>query len=369
MTAELYVTTEVPIELIFTDVDVRTANKEHTIPSFTEEWFAHHKVYSDVSLMRMEPHQELFRYFYGETLASPEPYLDWYEGIHRLRGIVPPMEREGLLNQKRMEFENMRFYLQNDPSYFTDHPPQVTYRTPGRFNIQDGHHRAAFLYCSGLRRIPVRMPRADYERWMNPEALEDTLHTMAVQQRDLIYTPILHPRFYEMRSERDEFYKTRLDVILEYLGPRNLKRLKVLDIGCNIGYYARHFTREGARVTGIEPDPQHTDLLMQLNRLERADFELVCEPLERLVGLQGYEVGLLLTVFYHFMGDPDLSERFLGIVDCAVQGLLFWESGDRIEEEKSLLFKHTGFEDYVKLADTFGTGKYRELGVFLKRPR
>ncbi|GIO88647.1 hypothetical protein J25TS5_55790 [Paenibacillus faecis] len=369
MTAEQYVTTEVPIELVFTDVDVRTAQKEYTIPSFTEEWFTHHKLHSDISLMRMEPHRELFRYFYGESGASPEPYLAWYERIHHLRGVAPPMDREGLLNQKRMEYVNMRSYLQNDPGYFTEHPPLVTYRTPGRFNIQDGHHRAVFLYCSGLRRIPVRMTRADYETWLNPEALEDTVQTIALQQRKLIYTPILHPHFYGKRSERDEFYKTRLDVILEYLGPRDLKRTKVLDIGCNIGYYARHFTREGAQVTGIEPDPQHTELLMRLNRLERADFELVREPFERLVGLQGYEIGILLTVFYHLMGDSGLSERFLSTVDRAVHGLLFWESGDRIEEEKSLLFKHTGFEEYVKLADTFGTGKYRELGVFLKRPR
>ncbi|WP_410769033.1 class I SAM-dependent methyltransferase [Fontibacillus sp. BL9] len=360
------VTAVVPVELIFTDVDVRTAHKEHLIPDFTEAWYAHHLLFSDISIIRLEPHRVLFRYLMGDPAATAEPYLDWYAKIHELRGQSPELDNKELLMQRRMEFINMRDYLQTGSSFFGDHPVQVSYRTPGRFNIHDGHHRASFLYCSGLRRIPVRMPEPDYERWLNDNALSETEATIARQQRKLFYTPILHPQFYNVRSERDEVYRTRLDYILEYIGPRNLRDKSVLDIGCNTGYYSRHFTREGAKVTGIEPDSYHFELLEKLNRLENTSFELLTEPLERSQLSNEYEIGLLLTVFYHLMRDPEKREPFLAAVDRSVRSMLFWESGDNVAEEKNMILNATSFKSYVKLADTFGTGKYRELGVFLK---
>ncbi|RCX16953.1 uncharacterized protein DUF1698 [Fontibacillus phaseoli] len=364
--SEVSVTVEVPVELIFTDVDVRTANREHLIPDFTEMWFAHHLSFSDISIARLEPHRMLFRYLMGVPAASPEPYLDWYVKIHTLRGQSPELDNNELLMQRQMEFINMRDYLQTGSTFFSDYPIEVSYRTPGRFNIHDGHHRASFLYCSGLRRLPVRMTKPDYERWLNDHALLETEATITGQHRKLFYTPILHPHFYNVRCERDEVYKTRLDYILEYIGLLNLRDKNVLDIGCNIGYYSRHFTREGAKVTGIEPDSYHFELLKKLNLLERTPFELITEPMERSQLNKEYEIGLLLTVFYHLMRDPMKREPFLAVVNRSVRSMLFWESGDNIEEEKSMLLNGTSFKSYLKLADTFGTGKYRELGVFLK---
>ncbi|MEF2965957.1 DUF1698 domain-containing protein [Paenibacillus sp. M1] len=363
---EQMIVANVPVELIFTDMDVRTAKRERGIPSFTEKWYAHHLLHSDISIPRLEPHRLLFRYFMGDPAASPSPYLDWYEAIHSTRGLEPPLSGSGLLRQRQSEFHNMRDALKKGLSYFTEHPVEARYNLPGRFNIRDGHHRASFLYCSGLRRIPVRMPHSDYKRWTDDEALKQAENKMADPKRKLIYTPILHPAFYHMRSERDEVHKTRLDYILEYLGMRNLRGLKVLDIGCNIGYYSRHFVREGALVTGLEPDNFHHEFLVVLNRLEHASFRLITEPMEALENLEEHDIGLMLTVFYHLMSDPARREPFLSALDRSVRGMLFWESGDRIAEEKSLLLNGTGFKTYVKLADTFGTGKYRELGVFLK---
>ncbi|MET3546508.1 SAM-dependent methyltransferase [Paenibacillus favisporus] len=361
-----YVVTEIPVELLFTELDVRSARTDHLIESFTDRWYEHHLQYADISIMRFVPHRELYRYFAEEPGAAPDAYLDWYEQIHVTRGITPLMAQKELLNQRRLEYDNMQSELRSGPDFFFDHPVKAKWNPAGYFNVLDGHHRACFLYCLGFRRIPVRLPLQDYTVWLHSAAAAEVEQTMKDQQRTLIYTPILNPRFYDMHSERDETYPTRLDHIARFLGPGKLKGRSVLDIGCNIGYYARHFVREGADVTGVEPDPDHHTLLHKLNAMERTAFSVITERFEETEAVQQYDIGLLLTVFYHMMKDPEACRRFLAQLDRSVCGLLFWESGDAIESEKKLLIENTGFKHYEKLADTFGTGKYRELGVFRK---
>ncbi|GIP26071.1 hypothetical protein J23TS9_12010 [Paenibacillus sp. J23TS9] len=355
---------EVPVELIFTDIDVKSSQTEHLIEQFTETWYEHHLQYSNISIIRFEPHRELYRYFLGQS-ASAGAYLDWYSKIHTTRGLEPPMSSEEILHQRKMEFINMKNELSNQSSFFSEHPIHASYNPSGYFNIKDGHHRALFLYCCGFRRLYMAMSKENYEQWMNKEQAAVVQETVQTQKRQLIYTPILNPAFYSWRSERDEIYPTRLDYMLRYLGPYHLHELRILDIGCNIGYHARCLTREGAEVTGIEHDPNHFQLLQELNRLERTHFRWIPEPFET-TETERYDIGIMLTVFYHVMKDEKVCGTFLSKLNASISHLLFWESGDEIDAEKKLLMDNTDFTYYEKLADTFGTGKYRELGVFLK---
>lgn len=354
----------VPVELLFSDIDVKSSNTEHLILSYTDAWYEHHLRYSDLSIMRFEPHRELFRYLSGQS-ASASPYLDWYRNIFVTRGLDPPISPTELLRQRKEEFENMLGELAKKSSFFYDHPIEVRYNPSGYFNIKDGHHRASFLYCCGFRKVFVQMSAKDHKRWVNTKQAAAVKRTIEAQQRRLIYTPILNPAFYGWRSERDENYPTRLDYMLQYLGPHHLRGARVLDIGCNIGYHARCLTREGAIVTGIEHDPVHCELLEKLNDLERTHFDWIEASFENTEP-GSFDIGILLTVFYHVMKKEDVCDAFLSKLNASVSQLLFWESGGDPEAEKKLIFDNTDFAYYEKLADTFGTGKYREFGVFLK---
>jgi SAM-dependent methyltransferase len=180
-----------------------------------------------------------------------------------------------------------------------------------------------------------------------------------------LYTPILAPLFYERLAERDVAAPTRLETILRFLGPRRLEGQRVLDIGSNIGFYAQHFAREGALVTGVEPDPEHVRLAELLNELCGVRYQIRREPFQDCE-IPPHEVGLALTVFYHFSKDPAVRARFLQRIQSSVTTVLFWESGDEPEKEKGFLLEGTHFNRYQKLKDTYGTGKPRELGVFTR---
>ncbi|RAR44576.1 bifunctional 2-polyprenyl-6-hydroxyphenol methylase/3-demethylubiquinol 3-O-methyltransferase UbiG [Paenibacillus sp. MDMC362] len=359
-----YLNVEVPIELLFTDLVTEEGKKD--IQNYTDRWYEHHKLSADMPIMRFNSHKSLYRYFMNEQ-ASPSAYLDWYKKIYITRGIEPPLKDEKLIAFRKDQFHMMKADLSSSGDFLHINPPLVKFnRAGGYFNLKDGHHRSTFLYCQGKRRIKVKMSNEDYIYWMNIEKLSEVDKSFHRHQRSLIYTPILHPSYFHLKSERDQTYPTRLDVIMDFLGSRSLRGTKVIDIGCNIGYYARHFAREGAHVTGLEPMDEHYDLALRLNRLEKVNFNLLPDRFESSSRLQRYEIGLLLTVFYHLMGDRVIRNAFLRKINQCVTDMLFWESGGEPETEKSLLLQNTHFTRYVKLAATSGTGKVRELGVFLK---
>lgn len=360
-----HVTAQVPIELLFTDLV--SEDEKYVDPNYTVRWYKHHKLFADIPIMRFQSHKNLYRYLMNEK-DTPQAYINWYRMIHTTRGIFPPNSSdEYVIAFRRNQFHMMKEALSSNSDFFHQNPPFVKFnRTGGYFNLKDGHHRSTFLYCQGKRRIDVKMSKEDYSYWLNREELSEVDKSFQKYHRSLIYTPILHPSYYHLKSVRDQTYPTRLDVILDFLGLRSLRGTKVIDIGCNIGYYARHFAREGADVTGLEPLEEHYDLALRLNRLERVHFNLLSDRFESSSRLQRYEIGLLLTVFYHLMGQRNILNAFLEKINQCITDMLFWESGGEPETEKALLLQNTHFTRYVKLASTSGSGKERELGVFLK---
>ena len=84
---------------------------------------------------------------------------------------------------------------------------------------------------------------------------------------------------------------------------------------------------------------EHYELARRLNVLERVHFDLKEERFERSSLTETYDIGLLLTVFYHVMDDLPAREAFLRKLDQSVTGVLFWESGAEPEKEKAILLR------------------------------
>ncbi|WP_246059781.1 class I SAM-dependent methyltransferase [Paenibacillus lautus] len=357
--------TKVPLELLFTDF-IDEEHKTVLIPHYTDAWYEVHKRYGDLPIARLTPHLQLFRYLMGQG-EYPKLYLDWHASLFTTRDMEVPISDYDILEHFRLQYRTMAALFANDPEYFNENPVLVEYdRKGGYFHVKDGHHRAIFQYCSGVRKVPARMIEHDYEFWKHTDVVNQVTEVFSRHLRTLIYTPIMNPHFMHLKSERDDVYPTRMDLIMEYLGSSSVRGKRVIDIGCNIGFYARHFTRQGAIVTGYEPLAEHYELARQLNVLERVHFDLKEERFERSTCSDTCDIGLLLTVFYHLMDDVPVREAFLRKLDQSVTGMLFWESGAEPEKEKAILLAGTHFDRYEKLADTEGTGKKREFGVFLK---
>lgn len=120
---------------------------------------------------------------------------------------------------------------------------------------------------------------------------------------------------------------------IEPLLPADLSGRKVLDIGCNAGFYCFELARRGADVTGIEPDPRYLaqarwaaeryGLADRIRFEEMRVYDLASRP-------EHYDVTLFMGVFYH-LRYPLLA---LDIVARRTSWILVFQTLTLPEEER-----------------------------------
>ncbi|CAO4183189.1 methyltransferase domain-containing protein [Methylorubrum extorquens] len=350
----------VPVELLFTeDWRVTGAHVESTTPA----WLEHNSIYSGTSIGRLWPHQRLFEYFRQGFNVEQLSYVKWHQDNFRLRDLQPPFNDHDLLVFRFEQFRKWNEILDTEGVKSPEFTLPVRFdEKANRWMLVDGHHRSAFLRTSGVRHVQVTAIGKDWETWHHLAGVEAVHSVIDAQRRTEFYTPILHPEFQALKPLRDFAYKSRLDYIVEFLGPR-CRSGTLVDIGSNGGFFAHHFMREGFNVVGFDPDPNHHALATALSMLYRlpATFEDV--PFQDASNNHRFDGALLLTVLYHFLEKQE-HRPLLAKLDALVEHFVIWESGSRPDDEKRQICDHTKFIHYVKIANTYGTGRMRELGIF-----
>lgn len=348
----------IPVELLFFE---RT--EDVAIDVYTEAWKELHRELADYPIICSKPHKSLYEFFINGKVF-PVAYCEWWSETFSTRGLNSGMTNEDIIGQRFREFVLMQNNLNQGMDFFIKHPSMGKWNKKGYFNLWDGHHRALFLYYSGMRRIPVCVTEEDYVAWMNVEKAKSVYEIIKKQNRFEFYQPILNPYFTNIRSYRDDYTKSRLHHLLNFLGNKRLVGRSVIDIGACLGYFGQMFARMGAEVTMIEYDPTHYELLCELNKLMYVDCKTVMQPFETFETEDTFDIAIMLTVFYPYMKDTAVKKKFLDHINKYVNDLLIWESGDMIESEKEEILKHTKFRHFTHLCYTYGTGKFRELGIF-----
>ena len=213
------------------------------------------------------------------------------------------------------------------------------------------------------------MPEALAARW-DARSCADLDREVANQGRNGFYTPIMHEKYRKWKVSRPGV--KRLDLMRTFLGPVH-RRLSVLDIGCNTGFYGFHFYRQGFEVIGIDLDSSQLAIAKSLRSMYSADVAFELCGLREFEPGRRYDIVLALTVFWHMLGwgnkPASITPRELGDkLEELVGSALFWESGRRAEEEIKIIREHSGLSHYTRLGWTRATGKDREFGVFTRRP-
>ena len=347
-----------PVELLFSE---RT--EDNIMDSYPSAWLRQNKIWEDHPIESFEPYKNLFEFFLRGN-EFPTEYCEWWRGLFTSRGMACIFSDEQLIEKRFREFIIMQQRLNEGMEFFISHPAIAKWNNKGYFNLLDGHHRASFLYHSGLRKIPVRITKHDYDCWCNYGVAREVIELIKKQERFEFYQPILNPYFLSLNTYRENYNKSRLHHILEYLGSKRVSGMSVLDIGACLGYFGQAFARMGANVTMIENDPIHYELLEKINNLLYIKCKTVFKPFEEFETNKQFDVAIMLTVFYPYMGNNDIRNVFLSKLNRYVKRALIWESGDEIEKEKTLIMQETKFKNFQHLSYEYATGKFRELGIF-----
>jgi hypothetical protein len=129
-----------------------------------------------------------------------------------------------------------------------------------------------------------------------------------------------------------------------------------------------HLCRQGLRMTGLDFDQDHLQVAEALNRTYGLSARLEQCSFHDFRPQGAYDVVLALTVLCHmFFRQSEMStEAILAKLDSFTAHAMFWESGREPLREIDLIRAHTGLTQYLSLGPTYGTGKHRELGLFLR---
>ena len=141
----------IPIEYIYSDNNVNGSPRQVPFCDMSK---------LNIPISEYHDYIELYDFVIGEKKEYPSSYL-------KHNGTDLGRKPDELLRDRVKLYNQMKYWLKNDPSFFCDEPVSLRWnKKEGHFNIIDGTHRTSFLYCSGWNEIPAVMTILDYRDFM-----------------------------------------------------------------------------------------------------------------------------------------------------------------------------------------------------------
>jgi SAM-dependent methyltransferase len=242
--------------------------------------------------------------------------------------------------------------------------PLVSVLDRDRLILSEGVDSACRAKAAGRRWIRVQMPQSVFRQWKS-RPIDRLRAVVRETRRREFYNPVFHPEFRKARTSRPE--SVRLDRISRGLATLG-EGLRGLDIGCNMGYMTHALERLGLKMTAIDFDEYHLAVAEALSETYGLSPRFVRCQFQDFDAPESFDITLALSSLYHmfFTQNPERPQKVAERVGQLTRHALFWESGDQPEREIDLIRTHSGLSEYRSLGATQGTGKIRELGVFLR---
>lgn len=247
-----------PAEIIYTNPLSRTKDN----PKLAK--------YANVPLMAYFPYVKLFQYLQGNKDASLQ-YLDEY-GKNSCKYENSFTDREIVIQRNRL-LEIYAEQLNYGMGFFIASAPLAEWNAQEAvFNLLEGQHRSLFLLMHNLRYIPIRITVRDYEIWK----ASHVQNKLGRELKGLPAIPILNPAFKKINEGQNRSIYDELQGIQQFLDYKMLKKIRVLDISCTYGYFARN----AARMQAMSVDSYITGEWNIEDTINEAEGITVIQPID-----------------------------------------------------------------------------------------
>lgn len=206
--------------------------------------------YADMPLIAYRPYNEMFTYYWGGVQDGDiTEYLNDY-GVNSCTYTHTFTDNKIILQREQL-YELWNEHFQNGIDFFISSAPLAKWNQNGYFNLLEGQHRTLFLLKKGVYYLPIRITRADWDKWRNERVfcrMEDT-------RKKLILTiPIQNPYF-----QNNVFYNKISLIESMLLIQQNLSKelyfeKTVLSCDTLLGYYGFNLRRMGASEVTVYVD-------------------------------------------------------------------------------------------------------------------
>lgn len=182
-------------------------------------------------------------------------------------------------------------------------PIRVALTHRGRYEIDDGHHRAALAIADGATALECEVVRVS-PSWAR---LVEDLRGL-YDGREFLYQPIEHPAFAGWRVDRsaERLALVRAAAEAAGVGPGDGP---CLDIGSCTGAFCRSFCRDGWTAFGVDRDPDVVRVAEHLDLVFGTDchYRIGDDPEPLLGAGPGWSVVTCLSVFHRPLAAGDVA--------------------------------------------------------------
>lgn len=244
----------------------------------------------------------------GRTPWDCRTVADVEHRFEYIDGLVSSIRRFGL----RLPSE---VGAAQDPASRYSDEIEVNIGRNGDFLFQDGRHRLAIAKVLGLPRVPVRVRVRHLEWQMFREQLfELAARETAPSHPGLLYQRPTHPDLQDIPAARDGDH--RLARLFDSL---RVHSGRLIDIGCNLGFFCHHFEQIGLHCAGVEIDPAVARAAERLAQSEHKHLQVhagdilspdVHDPLLA----QGHDLVLALNVLHQFLKTRERFEQMQALL-------------------------------------------------------
>jgi len=230
----------------------------------------------------------------------------------------------------------------------------------GELIFNNGRHRLTFAKLLQIDKIPVKVT-VRHKNWV---ALKKEILEYSKNYGNKVYEKLTHPDLASIPSVHNG---SRFDIIKEHL---TVKEGKILDIGCQWGYFCHKFEEEGYDCYCVEKSNLNLYFLEKLKKAENRKFKIISNSIFNTPKdiLAESDVILALSVFHHFIKKENIYRKFLKFLKFLKGKEMFFEPHNPEEPQMRKAYRNfvnDEFADFIVENSSFNNFKiigYSEVG-------
>lgn len=257
-------------------------------------------------LVGLRPEQTLYYQFIGDKERGGD--YDSKEIADNFFKIYESIKKNGYIGG---EYKDSHItVIQTPEPYMPGVPPkhERVRRVNSHYALKEGAHRVAALKMLGYEKAECRIVE-DYH-FSPPDYTEYIRRNRVKYIKNLlsnvhtIYQPIPFSEFRDVSTGHESYERLRL--ILDNV---DCNGLKVLDIGCSLGYFCYQLAKKGAIVTGIDADPEQIYIDRKVCELYNLNitFRQAFLDMDLITSLEQYDCIIMLNILHHIMANAKIS--------------------------------------------------------------
>lgn len=218
----------------------------------------------------------------------------------------------------------------------------------GGFRLHAGLHEVSIARALGLPKVSMTI-KVRHLEW---QKLREYIYTMlegggGAGMDGVLYQRPAHPDLQDIPAEHS--CNDRLELLLPHLTVRSGR---LLDIGCNLGFFCNGFEQQGLECTGIEYFPDIAYAATRIAASEERRYRIVhgniLDPkLHQAVFTQPFDVVLALNIFHHFLKTKEEHTLLIEMLQKLRPQQMFFEAHRADEPQMVGAYANMEAEDFA----------------------